>query len=55
MQCHDHIDFFLFPVIFNITFQKMQILIAIPVPETVTMLDHIFFQIKSDHIDIISF
>ena len=55
MQCYDHIHLFLFPVILNITFQKMQILIAILIPQTVTVLDHVFFQIQSDHIDIIPF
>ena len=55
MERHDHIDFLYTFIICDITMQKMQLVIAVFSGKAVTFLNNVFFQIKSDDIDIVSF
>ena len=54
VQRHNHVHFGNALVICNISGQKSQFIIAVFFRKGIAACDHIFFQIQSDHTDIIA-
>ena len=55
MKRHNHIDLLYTFIICDIAMQEMQLVIAIFLSKTVTFLNDVLFQIKSDDVDVVSF